>query len=136
MGSRAGTGWASSTRDRYCNWQFFEFSKDISVSNATELIGDVEFVATSKTSNAFYGLVDNDWGAVSSLSDVTIAPPYSWEPRSDVHGVGRRPLLHDFDEILVLGTVGLDPEDGRSRTDPHYDEADLFAHAAPTVVGD
>jgi hypothetical protein len=56
------------------------FGNDQSVSNAAQLIGDVEFVATSKASNAFYGLVSNDWGGVSSLSDVTVAPPYSWEP--------------------------------------------------------
>ena len=36
--------------------------------------------ATSKTANAFYGMVSNDWDGVTSLSNVTIAPPYSWEP--------------------------------------------------------
>jgi hypothetical protein len=56
------------------------FGSGQSVSNTARLIGDVEFVASSKSSNTFYGLVSNDWSGVASATDVTVAPPYTWQP--------------------------------------------------------
>ena len=41
---------------------------------------DGRYVATSKSSNVFYGLVNNDWAGVASVTDVTVAPPYAWRP--------------------------------------------------------
>ncbi|XXZ25091.1 DUF6055 domain-containing protein [Sorangium sp. So ce307] len=51
-----------------------------SVSGTARLLGDVEFVATSKSSNTFYGFVPGDWTGVSSVAEVTVAPPYAWRP--------------------------------------------------------
>ncbi|WP_437960222.1 DUF6055 domain-containing protein [Sorangium sp. So ce119] len=51
-----------------------------SVSGTARLLGDVEFVATSKSSNTFYGFVPGDWTGVSSVTEVTVAPPYAWRP--------------------------------------------------------
>jgi hypothetical protein len=56
------------------------FGSGKSVSGTARLLGDVEFVATSKSSNTFYGLVANEWAGVSSVSEVTVAPPYAWRP--------------------------------------------------------
>ncbi|WP_437766468.1 DUF6055 domain-containing protein [Sorangium sp. So ce764] len=49
-----------------------------SVSGTATLLGDVEFVATSKSSNTFYGFVPDDWAGVSTVTEVTAAPPYTW----------------------------------------------------------
>ncbi|WP_437785217.1 DUF6055 domain-containing protein [Sorangium sp. So ce1097] len=51
-----------------------------SVSGTARLLGDVEFVASSKSSNTFYGFVPSDWTGVSSVTEVTVAPPYAWRP--------------------------------------------------------
>jgi hypothetical protein len=44
------------------------------------VLGDVEFIASSKSSNTFYGFVPDDWAGVSSVTDVTTPPPYAWRP--------------------------------------------------------
>jgi hypothetical protein len=51
-----------------------------SASGTARILGDVEYVATNKSSNVFYGLVNNDWAGVASVTDVTVAPPYAWRP--------------------------------------------------------
>lgn len=56
------------------------FGNGQSVSGTARLLGDVEFVASSKSSNTFYGFVPNDWNGVSSVTEVTVAPPYTWRP--------------------------------------------------------
>ncbi|ACE86181.1 DUF6055 domain-containing protein [Cellvibrio japonicus] len=56
------------------------FGSNQSVSGTATLLGDLEFIASSKTSNTFYGFVPNDWNGVSSVTEVTIAPPYTWRP--------------------------------------------------------
>jgi hypothetical protein len=54
------------------------FGDGQSVSGTAKLLGDVEFVATSKSSNTFYGFVPADWAGVSTVTEVTTAPPYTW----------------------------------------------------------
>lgn len=56
------------------------FGSGQSVSGTARLIGDVEFVSSNKSGNTYYGLVPNDWGGVSSVNDITVAPPYNWRP--------------------------------------------------------
>ncbi|WP_437979424.1 hypothetical protein WMF11_27870 [Sorangium sp. So ce295] len=54
------------------------FGDGQSVSGTAKLLGDVEFVATSKSSNTFYGFVPADWAGLSTVTEVTTAPPYTW----------------------------------------------------------
>lgn len=54
------------------------FGSGQSVSGTARLLGDVEFVSTNKSGNTYYGLVPNDWGGVSSVTEVTVRPPYVW----------------------------------------------------------
>ena len=56
------------------------FGSGQSPSGTARILGDVEYVATNKSSNTFYGLVSNDWSGVASVTDVTLAPPYAWRP--------------------------------------------------------
>ncbi|XXX72475.1 DUF6055 domain-containing protein [Sorangium sp. So ce134] len=56
------------------------FGNGQSVSGTAQLLGDVEFVASSKSSNTFYGFVPDDWRGVSTAAEVTVAPPYAWRP--------------------------------------------------------
>ena len=49
-----------------------------SISGTATYIGDMEVYSVNKSSNTFYGLVNDDWSGVSSVSEVTITPPYSW----------------------------------------------------------
>ena len=56
------------------------FGSGQSVSGTARLLGDVEFVASSKSSATFHGFVPNEWAGVSSASEVTIAPPYARRP--------------------------------------------------------
>lgn len=54
------------------------FGSNKSVGGTARLLGDIEFVATSKSNNTFYGLVTNEWNGVSSASEVPLPPPYTW----------------------------------------------------------
>jgi hypothetical protein len=45
----------------------------------TSKIGTADFLGVNRP-QAERGRESNDWDGVSSISDVTIAPPYSWEP--------------------------------------------------------
>lgn len=56
------------------------FGSNQSASGTATLIGDLEFIATGKLANIFYGFVPDDWNGVTSATDVTLAPPYSWRP--------------------------------------------------------
>ncbi|MEN0036826.1 MAG: DUF6055 domain-containing protein [Cellvibrio sp.] len=56
------------------------FGSNQSASGTATLMGDLEFVASGKSSNTFYGFVANDWNGVSSATEVTVAPPYVWRP--------------------------------------------------------
>jgi hypothetical protein len=56
------------------------FGEGQSASGTARILGDVEYAATNKSSNVFYGLVNNDWTGVASVTDVTVAPPYAWRP--------------------------------------------------------
>ncbi|AUX44353.1 uncharacterized protein SOCE26_058170 [Sorangium cellulosum] len=56
------------------------FGTGQSVSGTAHLLGDVEFVSSSKSRNSFYGFVPDDWSGVSSATEVTVAPPYTWRP--------------------------------------------------------
>ncbi|XYH93495.1 hypothetical protein ACMHYB_37345 [Sorangium sp. So ce1128] len=56
------------------------FGSGQSVSGTARLLGDVEFVSSSKSSNTHYGFVSDDWGGVQSATEVTVAPPYAWRP--------------------------------------------------------
>lgn len=56
------------------------FGNNQSATGTAYLLGDLEFVAQTKSDNAYYGFVSNDWGGVSSISEVTVAPPYAWRP--------------------------------------------------------
>ncbi|WP_437476150.1 DUF6055 domain-containing protein [Sorangium sp. So ce1014] len=56
------------------------FGDNQSVSGTAQLLGDVEFVASSKSSDTFYGFVPDDWRGVSTATEVTVAPPYAWRP--------------------------------------------------------
>ncbi|AUX24377.1 sugar-binding protein [Sorangium cellulosum] len=56
------------------------FGAGQSVSGTARLLGDVEFVASSKSSNTFYGFVPNDWDGAATVTEVTVAPPYAWQP--------------------------------------------------------
>ena len=49
-------------------------------TGSARILGDVEYVASNKSSNTFYGLVNNDWNGVASVTEVTAAPPYTWRP--------------------------------------------------------
>lgn len=53
------------------------FGAGLSASGTAHLIGDLELY-TSKSSNGWYGLVDDGWSGVASIEEVTIAPPYAW----------------------------------------------------------
>jgi hypothetical protein len=58
------------------------FAAGQSVSGSATLLGDVELqeANASKTGNIHYGFVDASSAGVSSVSDVTVAPPYTWRP--------------------------------------------------------
>lgn len=56
------------------------FGSGQSVSGTATLLGDLEFIAGSKSANTFYGFVPDDWNGVSSAPELTLAPPYSWRP--------------------------------------------------------
>lgn len=56
------------------------FGNNQSASGSATILGDVEFVATEKSNNAFYGLVTNEWAGASSVEEVTTPPPYTWRP--------------------------------------------------------
>lgn len=53
------------------------FGNNLSASGAVRLLGDLELYS-SKSSNSFYGLVDNNWDGDAYLEEVTIEPPYQW----------------------------------------------------------
>ncbi len=54
------------------------FNTSASASGTAEVIGDVEFWSSNKSSNSFYGLVSDEWSGVTYINDVTIEPPYVW----------------------------------------------------------
>ncbi|WP_437752119.1 DUF6055 domain-containing protein [Sorangium sp. So ce1389] len=56
------------------------FGNGQSVSGTARLLGDVELVSSSKSSNTYYGFVSDDWNGVQSATEVTVAPPYAWRP--------------------------------------------------------
>ena len=55
------------------------FGNGASASGTARMLGDLE-VYSSKSNNIFYGLVDDNWGGVSYVDEVTIKPPYFWRP--------------------------------------------------------
>lgn len=55
------------------------FGNGASASGTARMLGDLE-VYSSKSNNIFYGLVDDNWGGVSYVDEVTIKPPYYWRP--------------------------------------------------------
>jgi len=55
------------------------FTNNASASGTARLVGDLELYS-SKTSNTFYGLVDDAWAGVSSVTEVTPKPPYTFRP--------------------------------------------------------
>ncbi len=56
------------------------FGNNQSVSGTAQLLGDLEYVSSSKSSGGYYGLVSDDWAGVEDLTEVTLAPPYEWRP--------------------------------------------------------
>lgn len=56
------------------------FGNNQTASGTAVLVGDLEFVAGQKSSNSFYGFVADDWNGVSSITEVTLPPPYDWRP--------------------------------------------------------
>jgi len=56
------------------------FGDGQSASGSARILGDVEYVSSKNSSNTFYGLVNNDWNGVASVTEVTVAPPYAWRP--------------------------------------------------------
>lgn len=54
------------------------FGNNQTASGSANLLGDLEFVASGKSSNNFYGFVDDSWNGVSSVTEVTAPPPYLW----------------------------------------------------------
>ncbi|WP_437498943.1 hypothetical protein [Sorangium sp. So ce1099] len=56
------------------------FGSGQSVSGTARLLGDVELVSSSKSSNTYYGFVSDGWEGVQSATEVTVAPPYAWRP--------------------------------------------------------
>lgn len=56
------------------------FGQQQSVGGNAVLLGDLEFVAASKTAGSFYGLVSDAWQGVTQVNEVTIKPPYQWRP--------------------------------------------------------
>lgn len=56
------------------------FGNSQSTTGTANLVGDLEFRATNKSMNTFYGLVDNNWSSVISAPAVTLRPPYNWRP--------------------------------------------------------
>ncbi|MET0357582.1 MAG: DUF6055 domain-containing protein [Cellvibrio sp.] len=56
------------------------FGSNQSATGTASLLGDLEFVAASKSSNIFYGFVDDNWAGVTSATEVTTPPPYIWRP--------------------------------------------------------
>ena len=59
---------------------FFETGQGL--SGSARLFGDVEYrgAGLNKSSNTFYGFVDSATNGVASVTDVTVAPPYTWRP--------------------------------------------------------
>lgn len=53
------------------------FGNGLTASGTAKFLGDLE-VYSSKSSNSFYGLVDDGWAGVASVTEVTTPPPYSW----------------------------------------------------------
>ncbi len=56
------------------------FGSSQSATGTANLLGDLEYYSTNKSMNTFYGLVDDNWNGVSSVTEVTVKPPYSWRP--------------------------------------------------------
>lgn len=56
------------------------FGSGQSATGTTNLLGDLEFVSTTKSNNYFYGFVDDSWTGVTSVTEVTTPPPYIWRP--------------------------------------------------------
>jgi hypothetical protein len=56
------------------------FGSGQSATGTTNLLGDLEFVSTTKSNNYFYGFVDDSWAGVTSVTEVTAPPPYTWRP--------------------------------------------------------
>lgn len=54
------------------------FGSGQSVSGTARLLGDLEYVATNKSADTYFGMVSNEWSGVASVSEVTSPPPYSW----------------------------------------------------------
>ncbi|SHH62925.1 hypothetical protein VA7868_00104 [Vibrio aerogenes CECT 7868] len=50
---------------------------DKTASGNVTLLGDLEYYS-DKSSNFFYGLVNDSWNGDSSINDVTVKPPYVW----------------------------------------------------------
>jgi len=53
------------------------FGNNLTASGTSTFVGDLE-IYTSKSSNVFYGLVNDGWSGAPSHNEVTIAPPYAW----------------------------------------------------------
>jgi hypothetical protein len=57
------------------------FGSGQSASGTASLLGDLEYYSANKSSNTFYGMVDDNWAGVTTpVKDVTLAPPYVWRP--------------------------------------------------------
>lgn len=56
------------------------FGNGQSVSGTAQLLGHVEFTATSKSAGLFFGLVDAAWTGAQATEEVTVAPPHRWQP--------------------------------------------------------
>jgi hypothetical protein len=54
------------------------FANNSTAKGSVQLLGDLEYYASAKTSGVFYGLVDDAASGVSSVKEVTLPPPYSW----------------------------------------------------------
>ena len=54
------------------------FANNASISGTARYLGDLEVWSNSKTSGNFWGLVDDGWAGVDTMTEVTAAPPYTW----------------------------------------------------------
>lgn len=54
------------------------FGSNQTLSGTATYLGDLEVYSQSKTSNTFFGLVDDNWSGVASAPEVTTPPPYAW----------------------------------------------------------
>lgn len=55
------------------------FGSNQSATGTVNLLGDLEYYS-NKSSNSFYGLVDDNWAGVATPTEVTAPPPYIWRP--------------------------------------------------------